>query len=284
MRPIGPLENEEQAQVFADYLLLRDIVAQVESNGKGGWLLWVVDEDKVAESAALLSRFRSMPDAEEFHQAPAAAADHRRTTAKEQRQAATNVHRSDLSGVMRGGGLTMLLLIVCVAVSLATQMGQNAAWAGWLKISLAQVSEGQIWRLFTPVFLHFSLWHLLFNLLWLRDLGSVLEGKLGTMAFAFVVALVAVASNLAQFAVGGSGFGGMSGVIYGLFGYIWIRGKREFDFGVVLSPMTSGMLMVFLAMGMFGLLGATANAAHFVGLIAGGALGGLDSWRRRVKP
>ena len=82
MRPIGQLDTEEQARTFADYLFIRDIDAQVEP-GKGNvWTLWVVDEDRVDESQALLSRFRSMPDAEEFYQAPQLAAARRRDAAQ----------------------------------------------------------------------------------------------------------------------------------------------------------------------------------------------------------
>ena len=280
MRPIGPLETEEQARTFADYLFLRGIEVQPEPARNGAWTLWVVDEDRVDESLALLSRFRSMPDAEEFYQATLAAAERRRDEQKEAKEEAKKLKRPGaFAWQMRGGGLTMVLLVACVATALATQLGRNAAWTGWLLLSLDQVRSGQAWRLFTPTFLHFSLWHLLFNLLWLQDLGTVLEAKLGTARFAAVAALVALVSNLAQYAAGGAGFGGMSGVIYGLFGYLWVRGKRDFRFGVAIAPLTSGLLLVFLALGIFGLLGPTANAAHFSGLLAGGALGWLASRR-----
>jgi GlpG protein len=283
MRPIGQLETEEQARTFADYLFVRDVDAQVEPGGKGGWTVWVVDEDRVDESQALLSRFRSMPDAEEFYQAPHLAAARRREAAQESKKEEKILQRpAAFPWRMRGGGLTAALLVACVAVGLATQLGRNAEWTGWLLMSLDRVQAGQVWRVFTPALLHFSLWHLLFNLLWLQDLGSVLEAKLGTARFAAVVALAALVSNLAQYAAGGAGFGGMSGVIYGLFGYLWIRGKRDFRFGVILSPMTSGLLLVFLALGIFGLLGPTANAAHFSGLLVGAALGWLAGRPRGI--
>ena len=281
MRPIGQLDTEEQARTFADYLFIRDIDAQVEP-GKGNvWTLWVVDEDRVDESRALLSRFRSMPDAEEFYQAPQLAAARRRDAAQESKKEEKILKRpAAFPWRMRGGGLTAGLLVACVAVGLATKLGQDPEWTGWLLMSWERVQAGQAWRLFTPALIHFSLWHLLFNLLWLQDLGTVLEAKLGTARFAAVVAIVALVSNFSQYAVGGAGFGGLSGVVYGVFGYLWVRGKRDFHFGVILSPMTSGLLLVFLALGIFGLLGPTANAAHFSGLVAGGALGGLAGRQR----
>lgn len=274
------METEAQARTFADYLFLRDIEAQIEPAKGEAWGIWVVDEERVDESRALLSRFRSMPDAEEFYQASAAAAERRRGEEQESRKEEKLLKRSAaFPRLMRGGGLTMGLLILCVVAALATKLGQDPIWTGWLLISMEKVSGGQFWRLFTPVFLHFSLWHLLFNLLWLQDLGTVLEVKIGTWRFAAVVAGVALVSNLAQYAAGGAGFGGMSGVVYGVFGYLWIRGKRDFRFGLVIAPMTSGLLLVFLALGIFGLLGPTANAAHFSGLLVGGALGWLAAKR-----
>ena len=48
MRPIGQLETEEQARVFADYLYVRDIAAEVEDLAGEAWRVWVVDEDRVA--------------------------------------------------------------------------------------------------------------------------------------------------------------------------------------------------------------------------------------------
>ena len=277
------METEAQARTFADYLFLRDIETQIEPAKGEAWGVWVIDEERVDESKALLSRFRSMPDAEEFYQASAAAAERRRGEEQEIRKEEKLLKRSAAyPRLMKGGGLTMVLLILCVVVAMATKLGQEPVWTGWLMISMEKVSAGQVWRLFTPAFLHFSLWHLLFNLLWLQDLGAALELKLGTVRFAVVVALVALVSNLAQYAAGGAGFGGMSGVVYGVFGYLWIRGKRDFRFGLTIAPMTSGLLLVFLALGIFGLLGPTANAAHFSGLLVGGALGWAAARNNKV--
>jgi GlpG protein len=297
MRPIGQLETEEQARTFADYLFVRDLETQVEQTKGGAWTIWVVDEERVDEGKALLSRFRSMPDAEEFHQASAAAVQRRRGEEQEARAEEQKLKRSAaFPWHMRGGGLTMVLLILCIAAALVTKLGQDGAWTGWLLISTVQpidplrfwssmveIAHGQAWRLFTPIFLHFSLWHLVFNLLWMQDLGTALENKIGTWRFAGVVVLVALVSNLTQYVSGGANFGGMSGVVYGVFGYLWMRGKRDPGFAWLISPMTSTLLLVFLAVGIFGLVGPTANAAHFSGLLVGMALGWLAAQRRARK-
>jgi GlpG protein len=289
MRPIGQLEAEQDARVLADYLFVQGIETQLEPAKGSAFTVWVVDEDRVAEARALLSRFRSMPDAEEFHQASRAAEERRREAQKADRETDHKLKRAAACPwLLGGGGLTTILISLCIVAALLTRLEQGNEWVRWFRISngllldparfwqtLTEVAGGQVWRLFTPVFLHFSLWHLLFNLLWLQSLGRVAEGRIGTWRFAGLVALVAVASNLSQYVAGGAGFGGMSGVVYGLFGYLWVRGRVDSGFGEFISPSTSGLLLIFLALGVFGLMGPTANAAHFSGLVAGGGLGWL---------
>ena len=51
---------------------------------------------------------------------------------------------------------------------------------------------------------------------------------------------------------------------------------------IIPAIVASGLLMVFLALGVFGLLGPTANTAHFSGLLTGAALGWLAASRRRA--
>lgn len=289
MRPIGQLETEEQARLFADYLYVRDLEAQVEPSFSGGWTVWVVDEGAVDEAAGLLSRFRSMPDAEEFFQAASAAEDRRKAEQKVEHEINRKLKRPGVfPWVMGGGGLTGILMVFCVLVAIVTGMGENTAWIRRLQLSafqiplqdplrfwnaLPEVMGGQVWRLWTPVFLHFGLWHLVFNLFWLRDLGSVLEQRIGTWRFAGIVALVALVSNLSQFVVSGAGFGGMSGVIYGLFGYLWVRGRLDRSFIWMMAPMMSTLLLLYLGLGLLGLFGPTANTAHLSGLAVGMALG-----------
>lgn len=296
MRPIGQLATDEQARTFADYLYVHEIEAQLEPDKDGGLVIWIVDEDRVDEAKGLLSRFRSMPDAEEFHQASLEAAERRRNEKKEEKQEKKKLKRPGaVAWQMKRGGLTMALMIVSIIVALLTRFGQDANWIRWFTISsqfpldparfwhwLPEVAQGQVWRLVTPIFLHFHLWHLVFNLLWLKDLGGVMENRIGTWRFAAAVVLMALISNVAQFVMGGPNFGGMSGVVYGIFGYIWVRNRLDFQFAVILSPVASGLLMVFLALGIFGLLGPTANTAHFSGLLVGAALGWLAA--NRAKP
>jgi GlpG protein len=87
--------------------------------------------------------------------------------------------------------------------------------------------------------------------------------------------LTAALSNVAQYVMKGPAFGGMSGVLYALIAYIWIRGRFDPTLGFVLNRGTVVALLVWLLLGFTGSLGPVANYAHLGGLIAGSLLGGL---------
>lgn len=141
------------------------------------------------------------------------------------------------------------------------------------------LAEGQYWRLITPIFLHFGLMHLVFNGLWLAVLGGRIERIYGSMHLLLLVFASGAVSNMIQYSWQGSiYFGGMSGVVYALLGYIWIKGHFAPRAGLQLPPGILAFMLVWLLVGMTGvlelLLGiGIANGAHLGGLLIGMALG-----------
>ena len=148
--------------------------------------------------------------------------------------------------------------------------------------TLPEIRHGEVWRLITPIFIHFHVLHILFNMLWLRDLGSMIESRQSSTYLLVLVLVIAACSNVAQFYFGHApNFGGMSGVVYGLLGYIWIRGKLDPGSGLYLHAYTVMMMLIWLVVCFTGYIGAIANAAHVAGLIMGMAWGWLSSLRYR---
>ena len=137
------------------------------------------------------------------------------------------------------------------------------------------MQNNEWWRLITPMFIHFSLTHLVFNCLWIYVLGSKIEQIDGHITFINLVIFSSIISNLAQHFFGESTlFGGLSGVIYGLLGYcmiIEIDTKQErYD----LPPALYLFMLIWLILGFLGILnlfgfGNVANYAHLGGLISG---------------
>ena len=61
------------------------------------------------------------------------------------------------------------------------------------------LSQGEVWRLLTPIFIHFGIVHLAFNMLWLWVLGQRLELFLAKWQFLALIVVSAVCANLAQY-------------------------------------------------------------------------------------
>jgi len=183
--------------------------------------------------------------------------------------------------------VTTALIAVSVGVSLLSKMGAATANVAALFIAapnthgFQSVLAGEVWRLVTPIFLHFGPLHLLFNMLWTWDLGRALEWKKGSGFVLGFVLLVGAGSNLAQYLLTGSPrFGGMSGVVYGFLGYVWMQGRHNPAFGIALNKQTVSMMLGWFVVCWLGLLGPIANWAHTLGLAIGTAWGFLEAKSR----
>jgi rhomboid protease GlpG len=295
MRMIGYLESESHARTFADYLYVQGIDNHLEFQKDDGWAIWVRDEDKLDPAATLLTTFRQSPGDPRYQTEAKNAAQLR---AQEQKgEEAYRKKLRDRRHLFRPlaaygfGPLTFALIVICVVVFIISKSPNYHEAIGGLFISdyfgghrdfssmLPEVRRGQIWRLFTPIFIHLSFLHILFNMLWLRDLGSIIEGRQGGWHLLVLLLVFAGLSNFGQYYVSGPGFGGMSGVVYGLLGYIWIRGKFDPGSGLFLHPSTVNMMLIWFVLCYTNLLGPVANTAHAVGLVAGMGWGYLSSLR-----
>jgi GlpG protein len=181
---------------------------------------------------------------------------------------------------MRLGPLTTILIGISVAVAIWSRLGANEEVLSHLFISASnggfsvpEIAHGEVWRLITPIFIHFGIAHLLFNMLWLKDLGTAIERVAGGASFLELVLFSGVSSNFAQFAFKGPYFGGMSGVVYALFGYVWMRAKYDPGSGLRLHSNTVLWMIGWFVVCMTGAIGPVANVAHGVGLAVGMAWG-----------
>lgn len=150
------------------------------------------------------------------------------------------------------------------------------AWA--LMITM---KSGQVWRPITPIFIHLSFLHILFNMMWLRGMGMGIEFVRGTPRFVTLCLILAATSNIAQLFWGGPNFGGMSGVVFGLIGYVWMKGKTQPQLGIGLPQQTVVYCSLWLVLCMTGALGPVANAAHLVGFVVGILIGARQAiWKK----
>jgi membrane associated rhomboid family serine protease len=140
------------------------------------------------------------------------------------------------------------------------------------------------WRLLTTCLLHANLLHLVFNLMWMWQLGSALEAIFGLRAMIGVYLLLALVSSAAQWGLAGAGIG-LSGVVYGLFGLTWALDRYHPSYGGILDPRTTQLFIVwFFLCIVFTVTDVLpiGNEAHGAGAICGGLLGlALSPWPRR---
>ena len=128
----------------------------------------------------------------------------------------------------------------------------------------------QPWRFITPALLHFSVLHIVFNVFWWWYLGGRFERYYGSKWLILAFLFCAVMSNTSQFIESGPYFGGLSGVVYGLFGIATVVGWNNPRHPLFLPKGLIIFMLAWLVLGYTGLLWVNiANTAHTAGLIAG---------------
>jgi GlpG protein len=170
-----------------------------------------------------------------------------------------------LTGMGRGELSRWLMFVDPMAYHWESLQGRLDALA-------ATLSRGELWRLITPDFLHFSWTHIIFNSVMLWFLGSQVEWFDGRSRLVLIFIVTSLLSNSLQYLVSGPLFGGLSGVVYGILGYCWLsqRKRPRFQF----PPALVTIAVVWMVIGFTPLtemvgLGRMANEAHLGGFVAG---------------
>lgn len=192
------------------------------------------------------------------------------------------------------GNFTFAILIICILIYffgffMKYEQVYNVLLFGPKETgdTFSYIFSGEYWRLFTPALIHFGLLHILFNLMWWKDLGNILENTKGIFFLIFFLIITGTFSNLLQAYMGGANFGGLSGVIYALFGYLWIY-KLIIPTAKYGLPKSDIVLMFgWLVLCMFDIFSfKAANWAHGGGLLIGvviGVMSGLQDKKSIIK-
>ena len=287
MRLIGHLDNDKDARTFGDFLYVQGIETQFERDASR-WAIWVHSDDHVATASKLLGEFRANPNDPKFQAGSPAEKLRQEAKAQDEAYRKRVVEGKKLFPGLAGHGFGFVsygLIIACIIVFFVSRMGNDVERISCLFITweggLREIKRGEVWRLVSPILIHFGIMHILFNMLWMRDLGSLFEARLGSGYFAVFVVVVGAVSNYAEYAIAHHRmFGGMSGVVYGLIGYAWIRGQMDPGAGVRLDRENWIWAIIWFAVCFTGYLGPIANYAHAGGLLLGMAWAFVDSKRK----
>ena len=187
--------------------------------------------------------------------------------------------------------LTYLLVGLSVIITGASALGARPGTALFNLASFGyatpeQIWSGHVWGLVTTVFIHGSFFHLLFNMLWLVQLGRILERTLPPLTyFGFMLGAAAVGSATEMLISGQTGVG-MSGVVYAMFGLLWAGRGYDASWRAIA---TRGNLYYLVGWGLFCVLTTyahlfglnIANGAHAGGFLFGICIGSLFFSPRR---
>jgi GlpG protein len=306
MRQIGSLPQQVLAERFTAFLITRGISATAEEDGDA-WLIWVRDEDQLPTAQQALREFVSNPDDHLYRGVVREAAERLQQEARQREQARRNyVTMAERWRRGQAGNVPLVKTVIglCVVIFLLLNFGGPRSTAyrtlafcdtiqdrNWNPDSASDraidIRRGEVWRLATPAFMHVDPLHLVFNMIWFYLFGRQIERRLGAPRLLLLMALTAVLSNAAQGLAptnwgpmsGTHSFLGLSGVVYGLLGYVWIKSMHAPGSGLLVSGSTVGFLVVWLLLGVTGILASLgmpiANMAHVVGLLVGLGLGYL---------
>jgi GlpG protein len=280
----------------------------------------VHNEDDVERANIIWNEFKQNPNDSKYHASRKTAQELRKLKEQaDKKYAALYQDAADFWGRPSPARVpfTMALIIISIGITLWTQFGKDPKTLFYFTITDKpnpfllrlpnQIDEqkreqinhrllesqteclrrGQWWRLITPIFLHFSILHLAFNMYALFTLGGLIECRRGTLWMVIFVLVTGVLSNLMQFLMPnifefnedmrqllGSGiFGGMSGVAYALFGYLMAKTLLAPEPGLKIPSDIIYSMMIWLFVCMTGWIGHIANTAHAVGLIVGFIIG-----------
>jgi GlpG protein len=177
--------------------------------------------------------------------------------------------------------ISLILICISILVAVISGIGNNHDAISFLFISDLNTNESywpvnEPWRFVTPIFIHFGLQHIVFNSVAIWELGKIYEPKKGVFSFIVFILLVSIISNTLQYLIDGRpNFGGLSGLVYGIFGYLWIKGLRDDEYKLSNEYISISILWFVLCW--TGLLGPIANWAHAGGLIVGCLWGFIES-------
>jgi membrane associated rhomboid family serine protease len=184
--------------------------------------------------------------------------------------------------------VTLILMAISVALELICTFDEarrnfyyNDAQLGiWI-----QIWRGQLWRPFTTTVLHGGLLHMAMNISVLFRFGPVLEYLLGSYRMLGLIVLLAYTSSLSQYVLGNyfiadvqdqSSLVGLSGVLFGIFGFMFVGRSYNHDLRTSLSPEMIRFVGIWFAFCVIATqlnILRIGNIAHGSGFVFGGLYG-----------
>jgi len=275
MLMITSFTNPRVAQAFVDYMATQGVVLTIQQHTQTD--VWLADESQAERVNAELARFLENP-ADPRYLAASWTTGHMDSGLHYQRFPFFATVRE------RAGPFTLLLMAACILVFIIMNVVGDQPVMIALAWPYGPSVQYDVWRYFTHALMHFSVLHILFNLLWWWYLGGAVEKRLGSGKLIVITLISALLSGYVQHKFSGPWFGGLSGVVYALMGYAWLRGERDPESGIYMQRGLITFALIWLIAGWFDLFGMSiANGAHVTGLAVGLAMAFADTLNARKR-
>ena len=270
---ITSFANPRIAQAFVDYMATQGITLTVQQHTQTD--IWLADENKESQVRNELKQFLANPGDPRYQAA---------SWSSGQSHVGFSYKRYPFFATLaaRAGPLTLTIMAICTVLFVIMNMTgyQPLLYAlGW---PITPEQHYQAWRYFSHSLLQFSVLQLVFNLLWWWYLGGALEKSLGTGKLLTLTLIASLLSGFMQTTFAGPLFGGLSGTVFALMGYVWLRGQRDPESGLQMQRGLLIFAVIWLVIEYFSQ--STVLPAHLTGFLVGlaMALGDTLNVRKRT--
>lgn len=162
--------------------------------------------------------------------------------------------------------------VICAYFNLFEESSSYDNVTTTLAPSAIAIWSGAYWAFLTSAFVHIEIWHILFNMWWAKDFGTLLEPTMGRGRYLLFITSSAVISSGAQLIISDQTGIGFSGVVYAMFGYTLAARHVEPLYRHIMSKETIRWLLGWLVLCIV-LTAAdvwnVGNAAHAAGFLFG---------------
>ena len=173
--------------------------------------------------------------------------------------------------------ITPMLILICIAMFVFTIMSQGSGLLSDLTTETAvkfganvmsKLQSGELWRLFTYMFLHGSIMHIVLNMYSLYVIGSQMETFIGKTKYIIVYILSGITGGLLSSVLSGNVSVGASGAIFGLLGAMLYFG---YHYRTYLGGVIKSQIIPIIALNiLIGFMQPNVdNFCHIGGLVGG---------------
>lgn len=168
--------------------------------------------------------------------------------------------------------VTWALIAIDVAIFLIGRIDQATGQEIFVRAAQYKplIDNGEVWRVFTAMFLHANLTHVLFNMWALYLFGPALERRFGSVSFAALFLAAGLGGGSLYYAVGRLDPAiGASGAIFGLMGALLAATYRQRHTPAGRAVFSQLMLLLLINLSLPFIIPNIAWEAHLGGLVAG---------------